>query len=355
MAVGQALFQQALEILVLLGTRVLELVDHEIEDHRPYPLVHEVGAAVKHRADQLVGVTNEDGVGLVTVFLEEQVNHRQHAQQAQVVLDVLEKGGLLLQREMFVHELMQAPEHGVIGLVLAELVKDFLIIDGFPALLGQRLVVGLGEEIIECAAFPQARADGLQFTPEGGQVVGHLIIAVLGYLLHRFLELIDAREIGHEASVFDAAQIGADVVHAAAEEFAVDLLGKLVEVTSVVKEFPLAFIGITMHEVTLVILDPLVNRRGATLLAQREQEIVYCHAHGIILLELDIVVEITVQFTGEVTQDGLEERVDGAHVEVAVVKQQFAQRQACQLTHPTLVQTGFLDETLKIVAAHTRL
>ena len=58
--VGEALLEQIKEVLILLGTRVLELIDHEVGNHRVDALIDKVGATLEHRADEFVGVTNEN-------------------------------------------------------------------------------------------------------------------------------------------------------------------------------------------------------------------------------------------------------------------------------------------------------
>ena len=125
-------------------------------------------------------------------------------------------------------------------------------------------------------------------------------------------------------------QVIADFTHAAAEEFAVDILGKLIQVATVIKEFPVLGLGFSAQHMALILLYPLVHLGRFSLLAQRQQELVHSHPDGIVFLQLDVVIEVTVQFTGEIAKDGLEERVDGTHVEVTVVKQQLVQCQTCQ-------------------------
>ena len=80
-AACQALLQQSLEILILLGTGVLELINHEMGDGGPYTLIDECRAALQYGADEFVGVTDEDGVGLMAETFQMQVNHAQQTQQ----------------------------------------------------------------------------------------------------------------------------------------------------------------------------------------------------------------------------------------------------------------------------------
>ena len=89
-------------------------------------------------------------------------------------------------------------------------------------------------------------------------------------------------------------------------------------------------------------------------LTQREQEIVDGHAHGIGLLELDIIVEIPVKLTGKIAQYRLEKRVDGAHIEMAVIKQQLIQRLLGQMPYRRLIQMRFFDKALQVVALGSR-
>ena len=88
-AIGKALLEQATEVLVLLGTRILELIDHEVGNHRAHALIDEGRTAIENRANQLVGVTDEDRVGLMTVTLQEDINHRYQTQQTQLTLHLL--------------------------------------------------------------------------------------------------------------------------------------------------------------------------------------------------------------------------------------------------------------------------
>ena len=140
--------------------------------------------------------------------------------------------------------------------------------------------------------------------------------------MDKLFESGDPAEIVHKLPITTrVAQVVTDFIHLVTEELAVHLLGKLEEATPVLKEAPALVLGITTHLVALILLHPLVHLSRLAFLAQGEQEVVYCHPHGILLLKLDIIVEITVQLTGEVTQDGLEKRVNRAHIEVAVIKQ----------------------------------
>ena len=53
-----------------------------------HSLIDKVGPALEHRANQVVGVADQDGIGLVTVPLEMHIYHGHHAQQAQFVPDI---------------------------------------------------------------------------------------------------------------------------------------------------------------------------------------------------------------------------------------------------------------------------
>ena len=74
-AARQTLVQQALEIIVLFGTGVLKLVNHEVGNRRADTFINKGRAALQHGADEFVGVTDEDGVGLVAKALQVNVNH----------------------------------------------------------------------------------------------------------------------------------------------------------------------------------------------------------------------------------------------------------------------------------------
>ena len=77
---GKALLQQSPEVLVLLGARVLELINHEVVDGCSHTFIDTVRPAGKDDTYQIIRVTDEDGVALMTVFLEKDINHCQHAQ-----------------------------------------------------------------------------------------------------------------------------------------------------------------------------------------------------------------------------------------------------------------------------------
>ena len=71
--------------------------------------------------------------------------------------------------------------------------------------------------------------------------------------------------------------------------------------------------------------------------------------NGILFIQLNIVVEIAVKLPSEIAQDALKKRVDRAHIEIAVVKQQFIQRHASQFTHLVLVEARLSHEAVKII------
>ena len=52
---------------------------------------------------------------------------------------------------------------------------------------------------------------------------------------------------------------------------------------------------------------------------EREQETVDSILQGKVGINLNLVVVVTVQLVGKVSHDGLEERVDGADIECAIV------------------------------------
>ena len=244
---------------------------------------------------------------------------------------------------------MQAVDGRVVRqLSLEELPLDLLPGDIAPGLLEVKGgVAALGEPVLERALDAQRR----QYLPQLPVAVLNLVVATLDGIVDQLLEGAYFTEVALKHTLLvDMSQIGTDGRHLAAEELAVDVLGKAVEVTAVVKEFPVLLLGVTAYHVPLVVLHPLVHLGGHALLAQREQEVVDCHTHGIVLLELDVVVEVAVQLAGKVAQDGLEKRVDGAHVEVTVVEQQLVQRMARQRAHRRLIEAGVLHEFIEVVA-----
>ena len=81
----------------------------------------------------------------------------------------------------------------------------------------------------------------------------------------------------------------------------------------------------------------------------------YRHTHGIVLLELDVVIIVPVEFACEIAQDGLEKGVDGAHVEVAVVKHQLKQGLTRQRPHLVARQARLIDKALQVLALHVGL
>ena len=132
-------------------------------------------------------------------------------------------------------------------------------------------------------------------------------------------------EVTHKFAILvNGAQIGANFVHLATEFLAVDVDGKFTQVPAVIpEEFPLLGLGFLVDQVALVFFHPFVHCSDDRGPAQGKQETVGRCAHGIFLIELDVVVEITVQLTREIAQDALEKRVDCAHIEIAVIKQQL--------------------------------
>ena len=195
----------------------------------------------------------------------------------------------------------------------------------------------------------------MQFPPEFIEHLIDIVIDALDGAMDKLLESGDLAEIVHKLPIIiRVAQVVTDFIHLVAEELAVHLLGKLEEATAVLKEAPTLFLGITTHLVALILLHPLVHLSRLAFLPQGEQEVVYRHPHGILLLKLDIIVEITVQLTGEVTQDGLEKRVNRAHIEVAVIKQQLVQGLARQRPYLFLTQARLADKAIQIIALGTR-
>ena len=169
--------------------------------------------------------------------------------------------------------------------------------------------------------------------------------------MHQLLEVANLGKIVAEMTlIVHFPQIVTYLAHPGTEQLAIDLLSKGIQATIVVKEPPILFLGLAAYQMALVILHPLVKLGGLGLGTQRQQEIVDSHPHGIILVKLDVVIEITVQFTSEVAQDGLEKRVNGTHVEVTVIKQQLIQCQPCQRAHCRLVELGLLHEVGQIIA-----
>ena len=110
-----------------------------------------------------------------------------------------------------------------------------------------------------------------------------------------------------------------------------------------------------MDQMILIIPHPTVDLSGLILLSKRLQEVVNRHPDSIFLLELDIIVEVSVQLAGKIAQNRLEKRVDSAHIEVAIVKQQLVQRLAGQRTHPFLTQAALTHEVGQIIALCTGL
>ena len=179
---------------------------------------------------------------------------------------------------------------------------------------------------------------GFQHLAQFPQAFGLGVMGTFDHGVHPGLECADYLEIALIMAIgVISAQIVADVLHGSTEQLAINLLCKGQQVAAIVKEFPLLFLYITADEVALVVLNPLVHGSQTVFLSQREQEIVHRHANGIVLLELDIVIEITVQLAREVAQHGLEKRVYRADVEIAVVKQQLVERLPRQIPHAGLV------------------
>ena len=123
------------------------------------------------------------------------------------------------------------------------------------------------------------------------------------------LKALDAPEVTHKLAILvDGAQIGTNFVHLATELLAVDVDGEFAQVSTVIpEEFPLLGLGFLVDEVALVLFYPFVHCSDDRGPAQGEQETVGRCAHGIFLIELDVVVEITVQLTRKVAQNALEE------------------------------------------------
>ena len=323
-------------------------------NRRAHTLIDEIGPALEHRADKFIGIPDQDGIGLMTVILKEKVNHREHTQQAQVVLNMLEEIRQIAVGEMTAHQLVDSRYRRVIGHIALGELGAYLVLVGTRQSFGQWGKFPLGIPVLQRILHHAVK--GCQGVTQPGQSLINGGIHALDRLVHRLLEAAYLGEVVRETALLvHRPQIGADLVHPGAEELAIDLLGELVQAAAVVEESPILFLGLAAYHVTLVVLDPLVELGGFGLVAQRQQEVVNRHPHGIVLVKLDVVVEIAVQLPCKVAQDGLEKRVDGAHVEVAVVKQQLVQRLASQHPHRCLVKLGFLHEILQVIALDARL
>ena len=313
-------------------------------------LIDKLRAAIEHGADELVGIANEDRVGLVPEFLKENVNHGQHAQHAQVVVDVTQEVGAEFVLEIGRHEAQHVIDGAVVGKSTFLELLAYLIPVGSQERVGHGglsfLFKPRGKRLLAIQALAERCQQPIQF-------LGHRRKRVLTRLLRltdKLLKGTNGREVTvKHAIVIGRAQITAYVLYPAAKGFGVDLLGEVGQGARIVKEAPLFFTVATMQQMPLIFLDPLVDLGRLAGAAEREQEVVYRHTDGIVLLELDIVVEVTVQLPREVAQNRLEERVDSAHIEVAVVKQQLVQCLMGQRPHLLLLQTCLTDETLKII------
>ena len=205
-----------------------------------------------------------------------------------------------------------------------ELVRHLGLIDDLPAIFLQGIGAPTSHERTERATAVQARLQWLQLLPEGLDGDLNLLLAVLDRLVNELLERANAGEITVKVSlIILIAEIIAYLTHPGTEHLGIDVGRKREQVTAVVKEFPLAFLGIAMGHVAHILLDPNVDLRCFHLLAERQEEIVQGDAHSILFVQLNIVVEVTVKLAGKIAQYALEKRVNRAHIEVAIVKQEL--------------------------------
>ena len=222
----------------------------------------------------------------------------------------------------------QSGEVGQAGFVghggFLELVRHLGLIDDLPAILLQWIGATTSHERTERATAVQARLQWLQLLPERLDGDLYLLLAILDQLVNQLLESANAGEITVKVTlIIFMAEIIAYIAHPGAEHLGIDVGRKREQVTTVVKEFPLAFLGIAMGHVAHILLDPNVDLRCFHLLAERQEEIVQGDAHSILFVQLNIVVEVTVKLAGKIAQYALEKRVNRAHIEVAVVKQEL--------------------------------
>ena len=85
----------------------------------------------------------------MAVFLKEEVYHRQHTQEAQVILNVLEEIGQMAVGKMPAHQLMDGGHRCIIwDIPLGKLGADFVLV-GFGQRIRQRFYLLLGIPILQ--------------------------------------------------------------------------------------------------------------------------------------------------------------------------------------------------------------
>ena len=123
-------------------------------------------------------------------------------------------------------------------------------------------------------------------------------------------------------------QVFAHLPHVLAEQFSLHDFGKRRKRVAIVEKRPVAT---RTHPLTDVIFHPPVHlavtaAHAVRVAAERQQEVMHSHLHGVAGIDLHLVVVVAVKFARKGSHHRLEKRVDGAHVEGRISKQDIVER-----------------------------
>ena len=326
-ALGHAVGKQRAEIVPLQDRRVLRLVEQDVVVAVADLLVDEGRVVVGDDAAQQVGgLPEEHHVVLLQVFLEVTVNVGVDAQQMEVVAD--DAGAV--------------PDH----------VPDLIMGDGGFDQVGEGVAVGEARERL-----PERFGFG------GFEIIGHplgknahrapaLALEIVGrpsVLIHQrqgsgryaaaflFVRLDHRTELlAERPDTFLVGENVRDVAHLEQERLVEEVARHLLERGGHTPALPL------LHQVEGILLEP-AEQLGVLRFGDRvEHTVDDLREHGVVV-ELHAIGGVLPDFAGESPHHRLEELVDGAHREAAVVVQHPAQRVG-RLRRPRIVALRELVE-----------
>ena len=275
------------EVLILFEASVLKLVYHEVVEPCSHPLIDEWDPAVQHPGDEVVGVGEQQLVGVAAILLEVLIDAVEQCQQPQV-------GGELDQQLPGVPcgDHLLPPCHDFVDkslfghILLGEIVLDQFLFGEFTKPFGVflatcQLVVWL-HQLLHQPIAPQARAVDLVLVKQLLHEWRICLVAnfiVVCKLDDALLECVDLFQVGQSFAVHLTSEIFIQLRHLLTEELLIHEFCKVEQSPIVLEEIPVLAIADLLPDVILhpaldigQVVSTLMSPRIGT---EREQEVVY--------------------------------------------------------------------------------
>ena len=162
--------------------------------------------------------------------------------------------------------------------------------------------------------------------------VFHIFMEVADFFLVGFLHIHQCLSERQQSRFLTGANVGKirlDVGVVLHEIFIAEHLCKRCQITGglVAEEVPVA---LTAHLLGHIVVDPLAEHSRISAVANALHQSLHSLKGGKILVELEVVVILAVEFIHEIAQHRLEKRVDSADIECCVVEQNILKRSLCR-------------------------